>query len=157
MPPSPAEALSLLLQGTSDWPVANTAVIGSSLGGFYATVLAERLGLRAVLLNPAVNPARDLAKHIGETSAWHSEDRFFFRTEFIEELRAMTPRAITRPERYFAVIASSDEVLSADEMHARYAGCPGFAIDGGDHALSDFAAPFDALLGFLGLRSAPTS
>ena len=152
LPPSPAEALALLLHGLADWPRASTAVIGSSLGGFYATVLAERLDIRAVLLNPAVAPARDLAKHIGETTAWHSEDRFFFRPEFIDELSSMTPSAITRPERYFAVIASGDEVLSATEMHARYAGCPGFAIDGSDHALSDFDAPFAALLGFLDLK-----
>ena len=47
------------------------AVIGSSLGGFYATVVAERTGCRAVLLNPAVHPARDLAGYIGEQTAWH--------------------------------------------------------------------------------------
>ena len=64
-------------------------MIGSSLGGFYATALAERIGCRAVLLNPAVDPARDLARHIGETTAWHSDERFFFRAEFIDELRAL--------------------------------------------------------------------
>jgi len=164
LPPSPAAALLLLEQGLADWPVATSAVIGSSLGGFYATVLAERHGMRAVLLNPAVDPARDLARHIGETTAWHSDDpfydRFFFRPEFIAELQAMTPPAITHAERYFTVIASGDEVLNAAEMQARYAGCPGLAIDGGDHALSDFAAPssasFAALVNFLGLAPGAT-
>jgi len=151
LPPSPADALAMLEHGLASWPLPTTAVIGSSLGGFYATVLAERLGIRAVLLNPAVNPARDLAKYIGETTAWHSNDDFFFRPEFIGELQGVTPSAITRPERYLAVIASGDEVLSAAEMHARYAGCATFAIEGGDHALSDFNAPFSALLDFLGL------
>ena len=78
LPPSPREAVAMLAEGVAGWPVSHMAVVGSSLGGFYATVLAERLGCRAVLLNPAVDPARDLARHIGETTAWHSEERFFF-------------------------------------------------------------------------------
>ena len=61
LPASPAAAWALISQGTADWPTADMAVIGSSLGGYYATALAEARGCRAVLLNPAVDPARDLA------------------------------------------------------------------------------------------------
>ncbi|OYY96480.1 MAG: esterase, partial [Polaromonas sp. 28-63-22] len=62
LPPSPRAAMALL-QGVIDgWPqeagFERMAVVGSSLGGFYATAVAERLGCRAVLLNPAVDPAR---------------------------------------------------------------------------------------------------
>ena len=53
----------------------------------------KRTGCRAVLLNPAVDPARDLAGYIGEQTAWHSDERFFFRAEFIDELRALAPPA----------------------------------------------------------------
>ena len=117
------------------------AVIGSSLGGFYATVVAERIGCPAVLLNPAVDPARDLAKYIGEQTTFHDPaERFFFRAEFVDELRALAPAAITRPERYFAVIAKGDEVLDWREMSARYAGARIKLLEGGDHALSDFDA-----------------
>jgi predicted esterase YcpF (UPF0227 family) len=139
LPPSPQKALQLIEAGVASWPRDRMAIVGSSLGGFYATVFAERLGCRAVLLNPAVHPDRDLARHIGETSAWHSDDRFFFEARFIDELAAMTPPAITCPERYLAVIAKGDEVLDWREMVARYAGCRIELIDGGDHALSDFA------------------
>ena len=153
LPPSPAAALELIEHETASWPVQTMAVIGSSLGGFYATVLAERRGCRAVLLNPAVNPARDLANHIGETTAWHSDERFFFEPRFVDELRAMTPPAITRAQRYFAVIAKGDEVLDWREMSARYAGAPGRLLEGGDHALSDYeAALLPEVLAFLGLR-----
>ena len=91
LPPSPRDAMALLEAGCADWPTARSGVIGSSLGGFYATVLAQRWGVRAVLLNPAINPARDLAQHIGETTAWHSDEQFFFRPEFIGELHDLTP------------------------------------------------------------------
>ncbi len=152
LPPSPREAMALVLAGTSDWPRERMAVIGSSLGGFYATAVAERLACPAVLLNPAVDPARDLAKYIGEQTSWHDPDqRFYFRPEFVDELRALTPGAITRPERYFAVIAKGDEVLDWREMASRYAGCRIKLLEGGDHALSDFDDHLGEIAAFLGL------
>ena len=154
LPPSPREAMQLVLDGTAAWPAARTGVIGSSLGGFYATAVAERLGCRAVLLNPAVDPARDLQKYIGETTAWHSDDRFFFRPEFIAELRAIAPVTLSKPERYFAIIAKGDEVLGWAEMTGRYQGCPTRLLEGGDHALSDYAeAHLPSVTRFLGLTS----
>src|SRR5688572_12392901 len=71
LPPSPSDAMQQVLDSVAAWPPDGMAVAGSSLGGFYATVVAERLGCPAVLLNPAVNPARDLAAHVGEQTAFH--------------------------------------------------------------------------------------
>ena len=157
LPPSPAEALALIRGGVADWPAATTAVIGSSLGGFYATVLAEALGCPAVLLNPAVHPERDLARHIGEQSTWQSpQDRFYFHPRYIAELAAMKPLVLSRPERYAAVIATGDEVLDWREMAHRYRGARVHLIDGGDHAISDFDAPLHFLLDALGLLHAVT-
>jgi len=155
LPPSPRDAIALLAQGTADWPLARTAVVGSSLGGFYATVLAERWAqvVRVVVLNPAVHPDRDLADRIGETTAWHSDERFFFRPEYITDLRDMKPSAITRPDLCFAVIAKGDEVLDWRDMAARYASCPMLVLEGNDHALSDFEASFAAVRDFLGLEN----
>ena len=154
LPPSPAQALRDVMTGLADWPREATAVIGSSLGGFYATVVAERLGCRAVLLNPAVEPARDLAAWIGETTAWHGGERIFFRPEYVDELRTLPPGRITRPQRYVAVIAKGDEVLDWREMAQRYAGCRLKLVEGGDHALSDFPqAHLGDVIDFLGLRA----
>ena len=142
LPPSPAQAMQEIDALVAGWPAETSAVIGSSLGGFYASALAARPGWRVVLLNPAVDPARDLAKYIGEIKAWHSDEQFHFRAGFIDELRAIAsaPKpAALRPERCFAVIAKGDEVLDWREMTARYAGCRIKLLEGGDHALSDFA------------------
>ena len=155
LPPSPAEAMALLRDGVDGWPTATSAVIGSSLGGFYATALAERLGWRAVLLNPAVDPARDLAKYIGEITAWHSDERYFFRPEYIAELRTIAPVTLSRPRRYFAVIAKGDEVLSWEEMSARYAGCEIHLLEDSDHAITDYEAHLPAVTDFLGLTGKP--
>lgn len=152
LPPSPREAMAMVEATVRQWPAPAMAVIGSSLGGFYATVVAERFGCPAVLLNPAIDPARDLAKYIGEQTAFHDPaERFFFRAEFVDELRALTPAAVTRPERYLAVIAKGDEVLDWREMSTRYAGCRIKLLEGGDHALSDFDAHLPDILHFLQL------
>lgn len=152
LPPSPREAMALVMQGIADWPLERMAVVGSSLGGFYATWVAEQTGCRAALLNPAVQPARDLARHIGEQTAWHDpQERFFFRPEFVDELRALTFQAISRPERYYVLAAKGDELLDWREMTGRYPGAQIRLLKGSDHALSDFADYLDEVLAFLDL------
>jgi hypothetical protein len=72
LPPSPRQAMDGVMQGIAGWPRASMAVIGSSLGGFYATWVAQQTGCPAVLLNPAVDPARDLAAYIGEQTQMYA-------------------------------------------------------------------------------------
>jgi len=152
LPPSPRAAMGMLREGTAGWPAAHSAVLGSSLGGFYATVMAEATGWPAVLLNPAIEPARDLTPYVGEISAFHApEQRFHFHSEHIDQLRAMRPGPITRPERYFAIIAKGGEVLDWREMVARYPGVNLRLLEGSDHALSDYDAHQPHLLKFLQL------
>ncbi|MBB1600277.1 YqiA/YcfP family alpha/beta fold hydrolase [Variovorax sp. UMC13] len=141
LPPSPRDAIDMVMRGIADWPRESMAVIGSSLGGFYASYVAAMTRCRAVLLNPAVEPARDLGRHIGEQTAWHDpQQHFFFRPEFIDQLRTLEVGELSRPERVFAIIAKGDEVLDWREMSARYPGSRIRLLEGGDHALSDFAA-----------------
>lgn len=152
LPPSPAAAKGLIDALTHDWPSDRMAVIGSSLGGFYATVLAEQRGCRAVVLNPAVDPADTLAGQIGEQTAWHDPAlRFEFTAAHVEELRAMRPERLRDPSRYLAVIAKGDEVLDWRQMTARYAGARIKLLEGGDHALNDFDDHLPDLLHFLDL------
>ena len=153
LPPSPREAMALVAEGIAGWPQASMAVVGSSLGGFYATWVAARTGCRAVLLNPAVNPARDLQKYIGEQTSWHDpQDRFFFRPEFITELQALECPGQPAPAQVLAIIAKGDEVLDWCEMQQRYPGARIRLLEGGDHALSDFdTAHIDTVFDFLQL------
>ena len=152
LPPSPRQAMAMLMAGIAGWPQGSMAVVGSSLGGFYATWIAARTGCPAVLLNPAVHPARDLASHIGEQSAWHSpQETFFFQPEFVQELRDLDAGTLSRPERFYTLIAKGDELLDWREMSARYAGSQGQLLEGGDHALSDFDTHLAGVLRFLAL------
>jgi len=153
LPPSPCAAFALMEQLTRGWPAEGVALMGSSLGGFYATALAQRqAGWRCVLLNPAVDPARDLARHIGEQSCWQDPaERFFFRAEFIAELQALQTGPLLAPQRYLAVVAKGDELLDWREMQARYQAATIKLLEGSDHGLSDFDQHLAELTDFLRL------
>jgi len=153
LPPSPEQAMHDVLAHVAAWPRATTGIVGSSLGGFYARVVAERLGAqpRAVLLNPAINPARDLAGQVGEIESWHDGTRLHFRPEDVAALRELGRVVPTHPERYFAIIAKGDELLDWREMTAGVGPCRVKLLEGGDHALSDFELHLPDVLAFLAL------
>jgi predicted esterase YcpF (UPF0227 family) len=154
LPASPREAMDLLQAGMAQWPKEGTAIVGSSLGGFYAAWLARAWGCPAVLLNPAVYPARDLAQYIGEHPAWHDpSQKVFFEAAFVQELLELEAQPLTSsPDaRTLAVIAQGDEVLDWREMLARYGGGQVRLIEGSDHALSDFDLYLPEILEFLHL------
>jgi predicted esterase YcpF (UPF0227 family) len=155
LPASPAAAIALLESLIAAQPVEQLALIGSSLGGYYATWLAERAGCRAVLLNPAVAPPRDLERHVGVTTGWHDGEPFEFKREYIAELQSLAVPRITRPERYFLVAATGDEVLDWRDMTAHYAGARQLVVQGSDHGLSGFEAQIDAVLAFCGAGREP--
>jgi predicted esterase YcpF (UPF0227 family) len=148
LPASPDAAMELALQLVDGVPPDELAIIGSSLGGYYATWLAEKLGCRAALLNPAIVPLQDLDSHIGVTTAYHSDAPFEFKREYIDELRALAVDNITRPERYFLLAATGDEVLDYRAMVAHYAGARQHIIEGSDHGISEFRDYLDEVLAF---------
>jgi hypothetical protein len=152
LPPSPRSAMDLVAQGIAAWPRATMAVVGSSVGGFYASWVARPTGCASVLLNPAVDPARDLARHIGEQTAWHDPaERFFFLPEYIGQLQALSAAHAQPAGRELAIIAKGDEVLDWREMVARYPAAQLTLLEGGDHALSDFGDHLPAVAQFLQL------
>lgn len=151
LPASPRLAMELALSLIEGIPAEQLSIIGSSLGGYYATWLAERIGCRAVLLNPAVVPSLDLDQHVGVTTQYHSDEPFEFKREYIDELRALAVPEISKPERYFLIAATGDEVLDYRDMVAHYQGARQHIIEGSDHAISEFAQYLDEVLGFCGV------
>ena len=148
LPASPKEAMALTMALVADCAPEELAIIGSSLGGYYATWMAEQLQCRAVLLNPAVHPTKDLEKYVGVTTAYHSDEPFEFKDEYIGELDALAVPAITWPNRYFLLAATGDEVLDYRDMVAHYEGARHRIIVGSDHAISEFPQYVDEVLAF---------
>ena len=155
LPASPKLAMEqamALVAGMPPDKVANElAIVGSSLGGYYATWMAERLGCRAALLNPAVTPLTSLEKYVGMTTMFHSGEPFEFRREYIAELGELAVPAITRPERYYLMAATGDEVLDWRDMVAHYPGAHHHVIEGSDHGIAEFAQYVDEVLAFCGI------
>ena len=131
-------------------------LVGSSLGGYYATVLAERFGARAALINPAVRPFDDLRRYLGVQENLYSGERFEVTAAHFAELAAMRVPRITRPERYFLLQRSGDEVLDWREAVAFYAGAAQYVAGGGDHGWVDFDAEVPAVLRFAGASPPPS-
>lgn len=157
LPASPKAAIALALALAAKAPPGTLSLIGSSLGGYYATWLAERLGCAAVLLNPAIVPLQDLDRHVGVTTQYHSSEPFEFRREYIDELAALAVPAITGPQRYFLIAATGDEVLDYRDMVCHYAGARQHVIAGSDHGISEFADYLAPVLAFCGVDDGGTA
>lgn len=148
LPASPARAVEeteALVEGIAP---DRLALIGSSLGGYYATWLAERLGCRAVLLNPAIRPQDDLAKYLGVQPVYFSDASIDFRREYLGELDAIDTPTITRPDRYLLIASTGDAVIDYRTMMRKYSGARQVVIEGSDHELSDFADHMEDVLAF---------
>ena len=154
LPVSPLEAVALVEAQMAGLPPEDVTVIGSSLGGYFATYLAEQHGWRAVLLNPAVLPQRDLSAYLGEQPLWHGGGSIVVEPRHLDELRSLAVASITRPERYYLIAATGDEVLDYREMLAHYPGVETKLITGSDHAISEFADYVDEVLAFCGVAPA---
>ena len=130
------EAMALLRA----WVVRNpgAVLIGSSLGGFYATWLAEHYGLRAVLVNPAVRPYALLGNYLGLQKNLYTGAEYKLTAQHIAELKSFEVETIT-PERYFLVTRTGDETLDYRDAVATYSGARQWVIPGGDHGFGDFA------------------
>ncbi len=130
-------------------------LVGSSLGGYYATCLAERHGLKAVLVNPAVLAPLSLSAYIGTQTHMYTGEPFDFTADHVEQLRAIEPAAITRPERYWLMVETGDEVLDYRHAVARYAGARQTVLPGGDHSFTKWDNYIDLILAYAGLLPPP--
>ncbi|CAG2149269.1 hypothetical protein LMG19282_03523 [Cupriavidus campinensis] len=150
---SPAQAIAqaeAAIRGARAGGETDIAIIGSSLGGFYARWLAERHGCRAVLLNPAIHPWTDLEKYLGEQPLYHGGGSVVVERSHLQELLDLRVEQVTKPARYYLLAATGDEVLDYREM---VQACPGAnirIIEGSDHGISEFEDYVDDVLAFCG-------
>ncbi|ODS93854.1 MAG: esterase [Comamonas sp. SCN 65-56] len=143
LPPSPKQAAALLLQTTHAWddvPRDRMAVIGSSLGGFYATWLAQQLACKSVLINPSIAPWVTLQRYLGVLSPWDKPNETFdFRPEHLDELEALDVAHQPPAAPQLLIVATGDEVLDWRDTVRRYPQATTLVHEGGDHGLPNFA------------------
>jgi predicted esterase YcpF (UPF0227 family) len=148
--PQEAIAQAEAILGAHDGRSGPLAVAGSSLGGFYATWLAEKYDLSAALINPAVAAPVSLEKYLGAQTNLHTRETFEFTREHLAQLRALELARVT-PSRYLLMVETGDEVLDYREALARYAGCRRIVLAGGDHSFVHFPEYVSQLIEFCGL------
>lgn len=125
-------------------------LIGSSLGGFWATWLAEKYNLKAVLINPAVRPYEFMPKHIGVIlKSYHSEDTYCLAAHHIDEIKAVDgiPQRLSN---YWLLVQEGDETLDYTQAVEKYRGCKQTIEQGGDHSFQGFERYLSKIIDFLG-------
>jgi predicted esterase YcpF (UPF0227 family) len=137
--------LESLIESRRDRPIT---LVGSSLGGYYATWLAEKYDLRAVLINPAVRPYELLQPALGPNRNLYTGEEYQLTDEHLRQLQALEVPALTHPARYLLLVGDRDEVLDHRKALERYRGAAQIVVEGGDHGLSDFAGYLEPILDF---------
>ena len=148
LPNSPREAIAHVEAELARRHPEAVTLIGSSLGGFYATYLAEKHGWKAVLVNPAVHAHQLMRGALGPQTNWHSGEKWELTEAHLAELAALDVPAISQPERYLLLVQTGDEVLDYRDAVAYYAGATQIIEDGGDHGFAGFERHFQTILDF---------
>lgn len=146
LPAAPADAIRLAGSIIETLPVV--ALIGSSLGGYYATWLAEKFDLRAVLVNPAVVAHISLERYIGQQQWLYSGERFDFTRRHIEELRSIEVPLLANPQRFWLMVEEGDETLDYRQAVSRYAGARQTVLPEGNHSFTRWGAYLDEAIDF---------
>ena len=148
LPHRPAQAMALLESMLPQQPANSLTLVGSSLGGFYATYLTEKYGVRSILLNPAIFPHEGLREYLGPQKNLYTGDEYILTEQHLDEMRALFVPTLEDLSRYLLITATGDEVIDYRDGVARYAGAEQIIIQGSDHGMSDFADYLDKILNY---------
>ncbi len=147
LPDTPREAIRAIEKTIAGRDAREITFLGSSLGGFYATHLAEKLGCRAVLINPAVTPHVGLEAYLGTQKNLHTGVPYELTRAHLDGWRSLLVERID-PERYLLLLETGDEVLDWRAAARKYEGARTVIRDGGDHSLQSFPEHIGRILAF---------
>ena len=145
------ELQAIILAALEQHSDRKIALIGSSLGGFMATTLAEAYGVKALLVNPAVKPYELISHVLGENKNPYTGEAFFLDDSHIQELHQLEVQTITHTERIKVLLQTGDETLDYRKAVSYYQGCPQMVEEGGDHRFQDFEKHLPEAFKFLEL------
>ena len=153
LPDTPAEAVGAIERTVSGCGPGTLTLVGSSLGGFYATWFAEKYDRRAVLINPAIRPDLGLAAYLGPQRNLYTDEAFELTQAHLAGWRGLVVDPVD-PERYLLLLETGDEVLDWRDAARKYEGARTVIRDGGDHTLQSFPEHLPRILAFAGIGAA---
>ncbi len=127
--------------------------VGSSLGGYYATYLAEKYSGPAVLINPSVKPYETLQAYLGENKFYFEDGCWEFEEAHIQQLKDMDVADITQAERYLVLLQTGDETLDYREAELKYKNSHCIIEQGGDHSFTGLERYLDQILNFAQIKA----
>jgi predicted esterase YcpF (UPF0227 family) len=150
LPADPSRAMQVLEQALAELPGRSACLVGSSLGGYYATWLAERHRLRAVLLNPAVTPYELLLDYLGDNENPYTGERYRITESDIDVLKGFDVERLSHPENFLVYVETGDEVLDYRQAVEKFAKAELVVFPGGSHEMVNFESVIDDILVYCG-------
>lgn len=148
LPFDPVAAMHVIERAINADASTRIGIVGSSLGGFYATYIAEKYNLKAVLINPAVRPYILLENYLGEQQNPHTGERYLLSRTHIEQLKALDYAKIQHQQNILLLAQTADETLNYRDAVEKYAGCQQIVESGGSHAFDNFERHIPTILKF---------
>jgi predicted esterase YcpF (UPF0227 family) len=148
LPPYPNETQQILDALVERLSSQSVYLMGSSLGGFWATWLAEKYNLPAVLINPAVSPQKFMPKYLDiDLKSYHTDDSYRLQQHHIDEIIAADV-SVTRYKNYWLLVQMGDETLDYRDAVKKYAHCKQTIEAGGDHSFQGFENHLENIVGW---------
>jgi len=148
LPHRPQEAMAVLEREVARVPAGKITLVGSSLGGFYATCLTEKLGLRSVLVNPAITPHEGLRAYLGPQKNLYTGEEYALTEEHLAQLARQYIDKPAKMDRYLLMHTTGDELLDWRIAVDHYHGCRQVIVQGSDHGFREFGDYVDIVLEF---------
>jgi predicted esterase YcpF (UPF0227 family) len=148
LPHQPREAIALLERELAVASADEVTLVGSSLGGFYATCLTEKLGMRSVLVNPAITPHEGLRTYLGPQKNLYTGNEYLLTEEHLAQLARLYVAKPSKMDRYLLMHTTGDELLDWRLAVAHYPGCRQVVVQGSDHGFKQFGDYLDIVLEF---------
>jgi len=133
----------------SQYEDCEISVMGSSLGGFLATKVAQEYSAKVILINPAVTPDLLLTRYQGEQTHPHLLENYFIDQDYVQQLVALNVDNISHPENIWVLLQEDDEVLDYREALQKYSQCKITCEKGGDHSFVGFERYLAEIIHFL--------
>jgi predicted esterase YcpF (UPF0227 family) len=148
LPHLPREAMAMLEREVQGIGADGLTLIGSSLGGFYATWLTEKYGMRSVLVNPAITPHEGLRAYLGPQKNLYTSEAYQLTEEHLRQLAGLYVPKPARLDRYLLMHTTGDELLDWRTAVDHYPGCRKIIVQGSDHGFREFGDYLETVLQF---------